>query len=429
MVDLKRRVHVCEKKSVLSSIKVRTLAWTVALLVVLEPWFTDKLIEDGFFPEALAIIALLSSGLRIVISGIAAFLFLCNSKVYTRYLALFGISLLGICASFLIIYGWSQIASLVGPFKYFGLAIMLYAMFKRDSRCLRQALMVVFAILSFAAFITIFFFNGGLIDTDLPTDKLYSFGGKNSFFVTFIPIIGVLAFCSGVGRRSTSFVYFLISICLLLISLYIQSAGSAVCFFMAALALVPISRYKYIVNHINPIALFVIFCAVFFGTVLTNALTVNLGPIFDILGRSADFTGRETLWNQAKKAIILNPLFGNGGALTFFLGNDAVKTAHAHCFFLDNFAKYGLIFIAPFLLDALFLIRRSKRAYTSKSMAPYITIYLLILFHSAFDDLLIPFYIIVRFLLYVELEKTDTKEKRQCMDSKTIASLQVSCCK
>ncbi len=106
-----------------------------------------------------------------------------------------------------------------------------------------------------------------------------------------------------------------------------------------------------------------------------------------------------------------------------------MKTAHAHCFFLDYFAKYGLIFIAPFLLDALFLIRRSKRAYTSKSMAPYITIYLLILFHSAFDDLLIPFYIIVRFLLYVELEKTDTKEKRQCMDSKTIASLQVSCCK
>lgn len=429
MVDLKRSVHACEKKSVSCSIKVRTLAWTWAILVFLEPWFTDRLIEYGFFPEVLTIIAFLSSGLRIVVSGIATFLFFSNSRIYIRYLALFGISLLGICASFLIIYGWSQIASLVGPFKYFGLAIMLYAMFRRDPRCLRQALMVVFAFLSSAAFITIFFFNGGLINTDLPTNKLYSFGGKNSFFVTFIPIIGVLAFCSGVGKRSTSFAYFLISICLLLISLYIQSAGSAVCFFMAALALVPISRYKYIVNHINPIALLVIFCAVFFGTVLTNALTVNMGPFFEILGRSTDFTGRETLWNQAKRAIILNPLFGNGGALTFFLGNNAVQTAHAHCFFLDYFAKYGLIFIAPFLVDAFFLIKESRRAYTSKSMAPYITVYLLILFHSAFDDLLIPFYIIVRFLLYVELEKTDTQEKRQCMNGKTMASLQVSCYK
>ena len=135
----------------------------------------------------------------------------------------------------------------------------------------------------------------------------------------------------------------------------------------------------------NTKTLTIAFCLVALSVFLANSDMMK--PVFDLIGRDQDFTGRTFLWNQAINMIAENPLFGNGANSLYRLTSDTVEAyaVQAHNVYLDYASKYGLIamlLLVVFYIRAMFECKQCNKNAIGRLGSFFVFIFMI---HALFD--------------------------------------------
>lgn len=372
------------------------------ILPFLEPWSAESVSDSGFLAPVSGWIVNVTTFIRASIS-ILSFLLLIKFRTNWDYV-LFPVLFSFGCVASLAVNGDLSISQIATPVQYAGFTILLIYLYDTNRKKLIQALLLSFFLLVAMALVTVFAM-GGIIHSDSAAGVIYSFGGKNSLFVTLVPFVSLLGVKLAKGGRS-SFAPFAVSLGFAVLSRIVDSSGSLVCFLALAILLLPIGS-DYLIQKINTKVIIAAIVFLFFGTVATSAITDSFDTVFSLLGRDSNFTNRDTLWGQAIARFFESPVFGVGTSRVFELDFmlESVSTSIAHCYYLDIAAKYGLLALVPFVLDACFLLWRCRVRKLQAAFVPAMAVFSVIALHSCYDDLLLYFYAVARVLAYAALKE------------------------
>ena len=116
--------------------------------------------------------------------------------------------------------------------------------------------------------------------------------------------------------------------------------------------------------------------------------------LFQLIGRTSDFSMRTYIWDSAIEMIRESPIYGMGkdGDLIFF-----GRQTHAHNFYLDFAAKYGVITISIFILTIIIIMLKMQKSRNRELLFVGSLFLLTLLVHCLFDSAGTYYLIIVLF--------------------------------
>ena len=186
---------------------------------------------------------------------------------------------------------------------------------------------------------------------------------------------------------------------------YCDSMNSLLALFIVVVFLLLIRYAKIIMRFLGVYKLvFIALCATLI-IVLPNIREI-FKPILALAGRDTTFTGRDVLWEQAIKMTARNPVWGAGINVGFVLATGA-SMSHAHSYFLDQLARYGMVSFAFLSFAFLAVIRKIKNSKITYIKNINIVFVFTIIIHSVIDQMNIFFLII----FLISMSRTMEHEK------------------
>lgn len=299
-------------------------------------------------------------------------------------------------------------ATLVDCLSFLGLACLLKNFFKADFRRSLKMLTVISMVMTLGNLASVFLTEGyGFVPGVTPAGRIFLFGGKNSLFLFGIPAVASLSLYSLSKRGSLGLTPFALALLYCVTAFYIQSASSALCYGLLATFLFFVRRATKIQFQYYSIVYFIIIAIIFFAIVIAQDVS-GLDRLFMFMDReatrAATFSGRTDIWTQALAYVAENPVFGNGRDVAFYAyGNLSLSTGHAHCYYLDSAVKYGGVFVAFFVVDILYIVRRQSRVSSQIYALVASSMFFLLLFHSLFDYMHLEVFVLLRaYALYAD---------------------------
>lgn len=306
---------------------------------------------------------------------------------------------------------------------FVGLACFLSLYAKRNFRVLVQASFYLFFFYTICEFASIVLTNGqGLIPDQPANARTFFFGGKNSIFMYgLLAITSTVLWSTSRPEPGWKLLPPAISAAYCFMAQVIGSASSTVFFGLAIIVTLFWTIRKKTIRHSYNVILLAIFFLLFFVVVVFQQ-TDMLGFILESAGRSSTFSGRTGLWDQAVEYVVASPIFGSGADIQYYLSRSAVE--HAHSFFLDGAAKYGVLYIGLIFADITYLMLRKRGRRMSVLDATLTLLLFLLIIHSQFDVLHFTIYVYMRAMLLhaqdTEKSATNCVEQHRLTVSKAI---------
>lgn len=308
--------------------------------------------------------------------------------------------------------GSSSVFTAVQCFTYLGLMATLRFLFSKDFKAAVIALIVLFAIYAFGNLWSVYVMHG-VIPGETPASTIYFFGGKNSIFMHGIPLLISLCACCVARDKQMITVAALLSFLYAYTAFVVNSLSSLACFLILGLCILLACYSK------SALAIFkapYLLAFLVLGFCLTVIVQHNdfISFISEMLGRSqgrsSTLSGRTEIWDQALSYIASSPLVGHPEGTLYLMSNGS-SADHAHSFFLNIAARYGLVPLLFFLVDIIMISRRAAPLWHQPRVALMAIFYFLLLAHSLFDTMDIYIYILVR-TLFLEFINMGEKSKR-----------------
>lgn len=228
---------------------------------------------------------------------------------------------------------------------------LLFDLYLRKNPVLLVDVFDVLEIYIYLNLLTIILFPGGLYSTER-YDMNWFLGYKNIQIRTILPIIS-LSMIKSYWKSDKINVR---TIVLLVVSgitmVFLRSATSLVGFVVfIGLLILFLRRKKELPRFINMMTILGITVVLFYLTVVLKIQDKFTSLLLNILGRSATFTGRTHIWDEAIELVLKKPFLGygylTGNEYVSFFGN--VNATHPHNYFLYIMMSGGLMLLAVFL--------------------------------------------------------------------------------
>lgn len=381
------------------------LAILLLLIPFFEPLCFSYLKEVAGFEMVGGFFDFFFMGYRICSVFIILILF--STKVRFN-LALGMIALMGFfsCLSVVVMNNSGTIKALYEAAAFLALGIFLFYEWREHPDELVTACTILFTAFSILSLASVWLTGARGIasaqaNSQAAKDAIFFFGGKNSVFIYNLPTILFLCFYEYRKKGIIGFTPSVVALLFCITSILIDSASSTFFFFLvfAFCVAARFAKKGTIVKAISqPIFLLAVFAFVFVFIVMMGGRMGIVSSLLELFGRSPTFSGRTGIWQQALSDIDISPFLGGGGALTFTIGS--TTTPHAHSFYLNAFAQYGIFYFVVLVLDLVLVcvvVRRNnskKRNCILVSLSVF-AFYMLVI-HSVFDFLSLPLYFLLR---------------------------------
>lgn len=293
----------------------------------------------------------------------------------------------------------------VGSISIVGFVILCDHMLSKNYRHFIYASVFFFGLCSVLGAIQIILQPYGLYNPTWGTAyAVYLLGSKNTsifYYLAFLYFFLIWNFYK--GRSNVKVAGFII---LFAVSMYYcDSMNSLLALFIVVVFLLLIRYAKIIMRFLGVYRLvFIALCATLI-IVLPNIREI-FKPILALAGRDTTFTGRDVLWEQAIKMTARNPVWGAGINVGFVLATGA-SMSHAHSYFLDQLARYGMVSFAFLSFAFLAVIRKIKNSKITYIKNINIVFVFTIIIHSVIDQMNIFFLII----FLISMSRTMEHEK------------------
>lgn len=305
----------------------------------------EQLVDKSFMAPLWKTILILYSLSRLALS--ALFIVLYSPKYFCQRTAIsvFLFIFLENLAS--LFNGSLYINYLIGSITFVGMVFVTDWMIKRSRSDFIDAGFYFFGFLSVMNMLTVIIWPNGFFDAPIKDYAIYFLGSKNTAFFYYVLFIYFVILkdidVKGKPQKSSA-----LWIAMCVVSSYLSSSASALILLFVLLIMYLVwCNYDMIVHSLSFRGILPVI-AVIAAFILIEPLRLWFSPLFALVGRNATITGRDYLWLQAIDMFLEHPLWGNGITQTFMLESNVVAT-HAHSFFLDTLAKYGIFTFLAFL--------------------------------------------------------------------------------
>lgn len=264
-----------------------------------------------------------------------------------------------------------------------GFAVLVSEMIQEAPKTFLRAAVAVFAVYTIWGVLTIYLFPYGFFKAETVYDAIYGLGAKNNSFPFFFALFFFMI-AENLERTGKITIGIVVLVLLTIIAGVIcESVNTILCLLMVIAVVVLAVYVRPLLTAINVKVLFLVLVLIMVCIYSGTQFNV-VGSLLKALGRSATFSGRSVLWEQALQHLRENPLFGAGVDTIFTLAS-GVQTPHAHSQWMDKLAKYGLL-PAMFVSLTIYLTFHRIRKHTDQYQATVYGLLLLIyLFHMSFD--------------------------------------------
>ena len=301
------------------------------------------------------------------------------------------------CTSF--INGSLYINYTIGSVTLIGLVLVCDFMIRKSRTRFLNACIYYLVFLSLVNIISVLIWPNGFFNARIKDYAIYFLGSKNTAFFYYILLFyyvvlkDVITYKKPRKRNAIWIVLFIIS------SYLTSSASAMILLTLTLIAYIVWCKFDWIMKHLSfklVIPLIIISTAsIIFIAPLRNIFT----PVFNMVGRDATVTGRDVLWLQAFQGFMNKPITGNGINTSFTLATGVLAT-HAHSFFLDMLAKFGIIGFLAFCIMPISALKQINKQ-KDKELRILNNLIISVLFiHSVIDHLMI--YNFVLFLATAE---------------------------
>lgn len=298
----------------------------------------------------------------------------------------------------------------IGGISYIGFVLLCEEMIYESRKDFYDAVYYLLGFYTFLGVLSVWILPNGFFNAEDKAYAVYFLGSKNASYPYFFTFTYVWYLKNLIKNGEMPKFGGWIILLLLLTERICDSSNAVLCFALLWGFHMFIKHNKKIYENLSPFLLEIIViigaCLIVFGS--TSSFLEN---ILAMLGRDISFSGRGLLWKQAINLIVQNPLTGTGGATTFILAT-GVPMLHAHCFYLDIFAKYGVLVFASIIGMISFIMLRLSKEKKRKEIIVSGVFVFIYLVHCISEDTSIYFLSMILLLaesLYMKRGKTYRK--------------------
>lgn len=324
--------------------------------------------------------------------------------------ALYGISLFVIVENIVsILNGSMYVNYLVGSITIIGLVLNCMWMVRTSKIDFINACYYLFGFFCCAELISILIWPYGFLHAPDKAYAIYFLGSKNTGFFYYIVFIYFVTIRDLVRKGKPSNKILIWILCFICGSYLCDAASSTILFlfiFVYYFVWINFTWLSKIFNIRNIVPIIIIIA----GVILLPSLRTILAPVLAFFGRNTTFTGRDILWLQAIRYFKMHPVIGNGINLDYILITGAEQN-HAHSFYLDLLAKYGIFVLMIFIITTVVVLVKSNSHVLRNYTLLNNVIIGVILLHSIIDHLMIYNYVLV--LISVEVLTVHTSSLLQ----------------
>lgn len=295
---------------------------------------------------------------------------------------------------------------LVGLASYFGFILLIDKMWEGNVYTFILGIIGLLGVMSFlGAFFNILMpygFNHAMQEDF----AIYFLGSKNSGFYYFFPFVYFYSVYYYLKNGKIPLKSSLFCAVFIFAAFCTNSANTIICLSIFLLILVRWDFFKKKNIVFNP-KLLLFFIVPIEILVLYGVKDGLVSDFVGIWGKTASFSGRDVIWAYYIAQFAQNVLWGAGPQTKFEETSWFGGAAHAHNFFLDNLAKYGMIEF--FALMIMFVVTiRYISLYKDKGLMVMSSVaFFLISLHSLFDDITL-FLLLLFMATMMKLVNVDT---------------------
>ncbi len=397
--------------------KVRKNSRVPLYILLLIPFFElqslDNMVMIGFQESIWNLILNIFSVARLGIT-----LFVIIDSLFHRRIrkepVIIGVTLFVLCENISSMANGSWFVNFtVGTLSNIGLILLCRKMAQKAQKDFVVASELLFGIYSILGAVSIICFPYGFFRAADKAYAIYFLGAKNTsvlYWWIFLLIISVE------HAKDKKFpLWILIMDLFFAYAAYVAESANSLIVLFLLLILFVVLRWKSIIYKLFSPGKLMIVLAVGASVILVPNLRNLLEPIVVAFGRNMDFTGRTILWEQAVSGFLEKPIFGNGIFIDFILINKAIVD-HAHCYYLDLLAKYGLLTFTAFVVEiTLFFCQFIKKNLRNRKIIAIGSFFVFaMLVHSIMENLTVYQWIFcLGFLTFVDLEEPNSKRGRK----------------
>lgn len=261
------------------------------------------------------------------------------------------------------------------------LCILVEYCLKYNPKILYTKLLAILAVEVLINFLTVFI-DGGLYSTSFSTVNFF-LGYKNQMINIILPTLMLGYFyvlSQGKFSRSLLFILFVVSA---ITVWYVDSKASTLIVFLMLFPILCLCNFTGLFNMTSYLIVNVI------GFVLVVLLQVQkkFNSVIEMIfsGRTATFSGRDTIWNDTISLIKQNPIWGYGveryaDRAAKYSGLLNFASLHAHDRFLETMYRGGIILLAIYvvmLLLTTYYLTKNRKLDASKILSFTLFVYLI----------------------------------------------------
>ena len=284
------------------------------------------------------------------------------------------------------------INAVVGLASYIGASLLFERMWKKSREYYLKSMIVFFGGMSIiGAFFNIVLPNG--FNHSIQKDfAIYFLGSKNSGFYYFVPFL--YFYIIYYLYRYNSMPHGALPFCIVMITgAYFTSSTNTIICLLVLFVLMIIWRFLQNRKRLfNPKVMMALAILVEY-LILFGKNNKAVQDVVQFFGKSTSFTGRDRIWAFYYEQFQQHVLWGAGPNTELNALSWGGGATHAHNFFLDNLAKYGVI---EFVVAVVIFVTVGSciSQYVNRRMIVISSVILfLIILHSLFDD--ISFYLLI----------------------------------
>lgn len=262
---------------------------------------------------------------------------------------------------------------------------------KRTSSFL-DANIIFFGTVCFLGVISILLFPNGFNHASQKQFAIWFFGSKNASYYYYAQFLFLLCYKVKLYGKQIPGKVIGYDLIFLMTTLICRSSGGTLMLLVILVGMLAL-KYKLFFRKIlrprNVLMLVVLL------TASIPALSSGAFDwLFQMIGRTSDFSMRTFIWDSAIEMIKESPIFGMGkdGDLIFF-----GRQTQAHNFYLDFAAKYGIITISLFILTIVAIMINMQKTKNKELLFVGSLFLLTLLVHCLFDSVGTYYLIIVLF--------------------------------
>lgn len=245
---------------------------------------------------------------------------------------------------------------------WIGLSLLANFLIKKN---VTRAINISYKVLNIYCFInllTMIIFPNGIVEGRLEQANWF-LGNKNVIIIYVLPC---MFFCILNSLHKYNKVTFNSKIQLVIcsLSIFISKSATSIVGVTAFLIVAFLANkniikriVKYVLNYgIIMIAVFTLFIML----IIKRDVTIFSSFIVNVLHRNVTFTGRSVLWDQAIELFLSSPYWGVGDFIIYVVSGETM--VHAHDFYLDILARYGVFVLITFILLVFYSVKASSKS-------------------------------------------------------------------